>query len=164
MDNYHQGHIISLLDKVRIFETSLGEFGHTFVNAAGEYEIHLSNGTLFFLPQELEAQVSNTLTPEMLHAIAIRFKRTTHTRMHVSGSEPYLPAERTKRPAAKRLYVILGAACVIMGAGLAFFLSTTGDTEAVKQEPRLEIEDSMVPQKTDSFETKAAPKVKATEQ
>jgi hypothetical protein len=62
--------------------------------------------------------------------------------------------------------MILGVACATVGIGLAFFLSTAGDTESVKQEPRLEVEDSMVPQQTDSFETKTetktVPKVKAS--
>lgn len=164
MDNYHQDQLLSLLDKVRIFETSLGEFSHFAVNEAGEYELHLSNGTLFFLPEELDAQISNTLTPEMLHTIATRFKRTAvHSRMHVSGSAPYTHGRRKKQPLNTRLFVVIGAACATMGCGLVFFLAGTQDAETVKQEPRLQIEDSMTPQKTDSFETKAIPEVE-TEQ
>lgn len=164
MSKHHPDDILSLLDKVRIFETALGEFGHFEVSSAGVYEIHLSNGTLFFLPEELEAQVSNALTPEMLHTIATRFRRhTAHSRTQVSGSAPYTETHKNKRPANTRLFVVIGAACTSMAVGLAFFLTTTADTESVKQEPRLQIEDSMAPQATDSFEVKAAPKVK-TEQ
>lgn len=72
--NYSAQQLQSLLSKVRIFNSQIGEYQHHTHTTAYEYVIRLDNGTIFLSVDELEADHNRTLTPEILTAISERFQ------------------------------------------------------------------------------------------
>ena len=65
--------ILSLLTKVKIFNHQIGTYQLFTINDSFNYVLKLTNGTIFFTIEELEANASETLNLEMLTAITRRF-------------------------------------------------------------------------------------------
>jgi|GEM_PF-5032863 len=78
--NYGETEIQSLLGKVRIFDSGLGEYQLFAVNNSLHYLVKLSNGSLYITPEDFQADADRRLTPEILTTIARRFRE--------SGKEP----------------------------------------------------------------------------
>ncbi len=72
--NYSEQHLQSLLSKVRVFNSHIGDYQHHTFTTASEFVIRLTNGTIYLSTDELEADQKRTLTPELLTAISERFQ------------------------------------------------------------------------------------------
>ncbi|MES2554525.1 MAG: hypothetical protein V4604_00160 [Bacteroidota bacterium] len=83
---FNESDIQSLLTKVKIFNHQIGTYELYTINDTFHYILKLSNGTIFFTLEELEANARETLNLEMLTAITRRFTPTTE-------SEDYLKEE-----------------------------------------------------------------------
>jgi hypothetical protein len=70
---FNEDDILSLLTKVKIFNHQIGTYQLFTINDSFNYVLKLTNGTIFFTIEELEANASETLNLEMLTAITRRF-------------------------------------------------------------------------------------------
>ncbi|ASS48353.1 MAG: hypothetical protein A3D31_08685 [Candidatus Fluviicola riflensis] len=74
---FNESDIQSLLTKVKIFNHQIGTYELYTINDAFHYVVKLSNGTIFFTIEELQANAIETLNLEMLTAITRRFTPVT---------------------------------------------------------------------------------------
>lgn len=106
--NYNEQQLQALLSKVRIFNTHIGEYQHHTRTATSEYVIHLSNGTLSFTDEEVEADQQRTLTPEILTTISDRFSRLNTAEPHeISDFFTYEPVPDNSEKSGLRAWIIL---------------------------------------------------------
>lgn len=71
--NYSEKEIITLLQKVQIFNRSIGSYEMFAINNSFDYVIKLSNGTIYFKVSELKEDENGTISPETLDQISRRF-------------------------------------------------------------------------------------------
>lgn len=93
---FNEEDIQSLLTKVKIFNHQIGTYQLFTINDSFNYVLKLTNGTIFFTIEELEANASETLNLEMLTAITRRFKPKT-TQPIVEDYEDEAPVEESKK-------------------------------------------------------------------
>lgn len=126
---FNESDIQSLLTKVKIFNHQIGSYELYAINDAFQYVLKLSNGTIFFTLEELEANASETLNLEMLTAITRRFTPII-SHDQPAKDEPMSRSSNTatenlnaKPPSAKTaLYAVLLALIGLAIGVLAYYL------------------------------------------
>ncbi|MDH4471088.1 MAG: hypothetical protein QE487_00690 [Fluviicola sp.] len=123
---FNEEDILSLLTKVKIFNHQIGTYQLFTINDSFNYVVKLTNGTIFFTIEELEANANETLNLEMLTAITRRFKpKTVHPIVEeyedetpVDASKKHPIVTETNNKAGNRTLV---RALIISLIGLALF-------------------------------------------
>jgi hypothetical protein len=123
---FNEEDIQSLLTKVKIFNHQIGTYQLFTINDSFNYVLKLTNGTIFFTIEELEANASETLNLEMLTAITRRFKPKTVPPIVEAYEDDALPNESKKQPALTEMNKKAGnrtlfRALIISVIGLALF-------------------------------------------
>lgn len=87
--NYSEKEIIALLQKVQIFNRSIGTYEMFAINNSFEYVVKLSNGTIYFKVSELQEDENGTILPETLDKISDRFSNgsTNQQQYHQSQQQ-----------------------------------------------------------------------------
>ena len=122
---FNEDDILSLLTKVKIFNHQIGTYQLFTINDSFNYVLKLTNGTIFFTIEELEANASETLNLEMLTAITRRFapKESDQEKMNRIDQEiPLTGAKKTiqNQPTTKiSTYRILIRVLILALIGLA---------------------------------------------
>src|SRR3990167_8158333 len=80
--NYSEKEIISLLQKVQIFNRSIGSYEMFEINNSFDYVIKLSNGTIYFKVSELKDDENGTISPETLNQISQRFSNGSNQKQN----------------------------------------------------------------------------------
>lgn len=121
---FNESDIQSLLTKVKIFNHQIGTYELYTINDAFQYVLKLSNGTIFFTLEELEANANEALNLEMLTAITRRFTPIiTNNEQINQPSNPTTENNGTKRSSNRPLlYTILLALIGLTIGVLAFYL------------------------------------------
>lgn len=126
---FNESDIQSLLTKVKIFNHQIGTYELYTINDAFHYVVKLSNGTIFFTTEELEANASESLNLEMLTSITRRFTPTSSPDESTKADSMILPAntvtenQNAKPSSAKNtLYAILLALIGLAIGVLAYYV------------------------------------------
>jgi hypothetical protein len=87
--NYSEKEIITLLQKVQIFNRSIGSHEMFAINSSFDYVVKLSNGTIYFKVSELKDDENGTISPETLNQISLRFSNgsTNQQQYHQSQQQ-----------------------------------------------------------------------------
>src|SRR3989338_2285426 len=118
---FNESDIQSLLTKVKIFNHQIGTYELYTINDAFHYVVKLSNGTIFFSIEELQANAIETLYLEMLTAITRRFTPVTSSGDSIK-EESVISTVKQRSSAKTLLYVI---ALILLGLAigvLVFYL------------------------------------------
>ncbi|ASS50175.1 MAG: hypothetical protein A3D31_11440 [Candidatus Fluviicola riflensis] len=85
--NYSEKEIISLLQKVQIFNRSIGSYEMFAINNSFDYVIKLSNGTIYFKVSELKDDENGTISPETLNQISQRFSNGSNQQQNQNSQQ-----------------------------------------------------------------------------
>lgn len=94
---FNEDDILSLLTKVKIFNHQIGTYQLFTINDSFNYVLKLTNGTIFFTIEELEANASETLNLEMLTAITRRFTPKVSEQEKTIRNEGEIPVTEVKQ-------------------------------------------------------------------
>lgn len=111
-----------LLSKVTVFEPTIGSYQFFTVNEQFRYVVKLSNGTIYFTPEELIANREQGISKEQLILAASRFSKTVagpQRRRDSAIPDAYADALGTSGPNTNRSKMILLSAGIIVALGVA---------------------------------------------
>ncbi|MBI3237481.1 MAG: hypothetical protein HYZ43_01325 [Flavobacteriia bacterium] len=122
---FNEDDILSLLTKVKIFNHQIGTYQLFTINDSFNYVLKLTNGTIFFTIEELEANASETLNLEMLTAITRRFAPKESDQEKMNRIDQEIPLTGVKKPVPNQpttkisTYRILIRVLILVLIGLA---------------------------------------------
>lgn len=125
---FNESDIQSLLNKVKIFNHQIGTYELYTINDAFHYVVKLSNGTIFFTLEELQANTNETLNLEMLTSITRRFTPLVDIKNQLNEEALIPPMSNKPQPkkqpsTAKTTMYVFALIAIGLGIGvLVFFL------------------------------------------
>lgn len=136
---FKESDIQSLLTKVKIFNHQIGSYERFTINDAFQYVVKLSNGTIFFTLEELDANATETLNLEMLTSITRRFTPTVtaENAQHPVKESPVASKMNTgtahsiaKESSGKGIVLVIALILVGLAIGaLVFFLLVSNSAD-----------------------------------